>query len=143
MSLCEQLKQGVLCQSPLMYTRDLQCVCVWLAWTMASSTHSAIDVGFSPYCVVLPVNHFRSTQHMEIFHHVLLHICQCGNLSEVACWVERQIEREMAKKRLFLILNRFIRLKLILLTKQCELAAGQLVNQCNQCIYWLIGEFYY
>lgn len=59
-------------------------------WKMVSSTHGVIDVGLSPHRVMLLVDHLRTTQHMEILHHILLHICQCGNLSEVACWAERR-----------------------------------------------------
>lgn len=54
----------------------------------ARSTHSAIDVGLGPHRVMLLVDHLGSAQHVEILHHVLLHICQRGNLSEVACWAE-------------------------------------------------------
>lgn len=59
-------------------------------WEMVSSTHGAIDVGLSPHRVMLLVDHLGTTQHVEILHHILLNICQCGNLSEVACWAERR-----------------------------------------------------
>lgn len=54
-----------------------------------ASTHSVVDISLSPHRVVFPIDHLGTTQHVEILHHILLHICQCGDLCEVACWAER------------------------------------------------------
>lgn len=42
---------------------------------MAWRTHGAVDVGLGPHRVMFLVNHLRTTQHVEIFHYILLHVC--------------------------------------------------------------------
>ena len=47
------------------------------------STHSVIDVGLGPHGVVFLVYHLGAAQHVEVLHHVLLHVRQGGDLGEV------------------------------------------------------------
>lgn len=48
--------------------------------------HLAIYVGFGPGDVVVVVDDHGPAKHMQVFHHVLLGICQCGDLRVVAWW---------------------------------------------------------
>lgn len=46
--------------------------------------HLAIYVGFGPGDVVVVVDDHGPAEHVQVFHHVLLGICQCGDLRVVA-----------------------------------------------------------
>lgn len=50
-----------------------------------NDTHSAVHVGFRPHRVVFVVDDFGSTHDVKVPHHVLLDVCQSGDLTEVAC----------------------------------------------------------
>ena len=47
--------------------------------------HRVVHVGLGPYGVMLVVDHLRPAQHMQVAHHILLHIRQGGDLREVPC----------------------------------------------------------
>lgn len=48
-------------------------------------THSTVHVRLGPHRVVLVVDNLRTAHDVEIPHHVLLNICQSGDLAEISC----------------------------------------------------------
>lgn len=50
-----------------------------------SRTHGAVHVGLRPHGVVLVVDHFGPAHDVKVPHHVLLDVCQSGDLAEVPC----------------------------------------------------------
>lgn len=48
------------------------------------SPHLAVHVGFCPGDVMVMVDDHGAAEHVQVLHHVLLCICQCGDLRVVA-----------------------------------------------------------
>lgn len=57
--------------------------------TCSLGPHLAVHVGFGPGDVMVMVDDHGPAEHMQVFHHVLLGICQCGDLCVVA-WLGRE-----------------------------------------------------
>lgn len=63
----------------------------WLK-TWGVIPYRAVHVGFSPYNVVVMVDDHRTAENMQVLHHVLLDVCQCGDLGIVAFMEKRRHE---------------------------------------------------
>lgn len=61
-----------------------------------SRTHSAVHVGFRPHCVVLVVDHLGPAHDVKVPHHVLLDVCQSGDLTEVPCETHQSVSTTAA-----------------------------------------------
>lgn len=48
-----------------------------------SVTHRVVDVSLRPHHVMFLIDDFGSTEHVQILHHVLLYVCQRGDLREI------------------------------------------------------------
>lgn len=55
----------------------------WLK-TWGVIPYRTVHVGFSPYNVVVMVDDHRTAENMQVLHHVLLDVRQCGDLGIVA-----------------------------------------------------------
>lgn len=50
-----------------------------------SLTHCVVDVSLRPHHVMFLIDDFGSTEHVQILHYILLHVCQGGDLREITC----------------------------------------------------------
>lgn len=53
-------------------------------------TYSAVDVSFGPHHIMLLVDDFGPAEHVKVFHDILLHISQGGDLSKKSCQNPRE-----------------------------------------------------
>ena len=49
------------------------------------STHSAVNVRFSPHHIMFLVDDFGPAEYVEVFHDIFLHVSQGGDLGEKSC----------------------------------------------------------
>lgn len=61
-----------------------------------SRTHSVVHVGFRPHCVMLVVDHLGPAHDVKVPHHVLLDVCQSGDLTEVPCKTHQSVSTAAA-----------------------------------------------
>lgn len=80
--LCSIPIQGALPMSPDPGSRPL--LPGSLLWSRAR-THLAVHVGFRPGDISVTVDDHGAAEHVQVLHHVLLGICQRGDLRVVAC----------------------------------------------------------